>query len=187
MTNCSRIIGETEKRQTDKCCFCWSLCRISKIVMHKQRIQVLSFNAYSLSFLLVISIVYADKNLSSVDLASYFIQIREFDVFLHRKIQAHWRQLPGCSRRVYWLTPKTQFGDLRGFYSADKKVPAEEIKIDCRGLVCAKAPRIAPEKSELQRWRNRWKRADGERRRNSRFCRSIRMIGWHKSHLVIMS
>ena len=31
-------------------------------------------------------------------------------------------------------TPKTQFGDLTGFIIADKNVPAEEIKIDCRGV-----------------------------------------------------
>ena len=29
---------------------------------------------------------------------------------------------------------KLKFGDLRGLKIADKNVPAEEIKIDCRGL-----------------------------------------------------
>ena len=133
MTNCSRIVRKTGKRHTGSMIHLLTLCRISKIVMHKQRIQVLSFNDYSLFFLLVISIVYTDKNLSSGDLAFLFIRIWRLYDFLHKKIQAQRRRRPGCFWRVYWRTQETRFGDLRGFYSADEKVPAEEIKIEIWG------------------------------------------------------
>ena len=113
----------------------WRHCyRYTKNVTHKQRILVLSFNAYSLFFSVVITIVYTDKNLSSGDLASLFIRIWWYAVFHIKK----YRHNDGCGLGVFG----GHIGGRRNrdlaiwgaWHSAGGKVPAEEIKIDCRGI-----------------------------------------------------
>ena len=61
-------------------------------------------------------------------------------IFHIKKIQANRMRLLGRLLQEYWRKPETQFGDLRGFYSVDEKVPAEEIKIDCTALCALKPP-----------------------------------------------
>ena len=45
---------------------------------------------------------------------------------------------------------KLIIGDLRGYDFEEEKVPAEEIKIDFRGVFRAETPLISPIKSMLQ-------------------------------------
>ena len=45
---------------------------------------------------------------------------------------------------------KLKIGDLRGYDSEAENVPAEEIKIDFRGVFRAETPLISPIKSMLQ-------------------------------------
>ena len=160
---CSRGIRKTgrEKGRRTWCYTYRSLCRISKIVMHKQRIQVLSFNAYSLSFLLVISIVYADKNLSSVDLASFFYTNSGVWCLSTSKDTSSLTAAAGVFSESVLADTENAIWRFEGLLFCGRKSTRRRNKNRLYGLVCAKTPRIAPEKSELQLWKNRWKRADG--------------------------